>query len=305
VIHRFILLRIVLLASFVAFAAHLAFSQRLPPTPRLPSGEILFYRIDFNLLRNARTESRITSPQMPAPENIDTSALLQVEIVEASASGLRLKTYYSERGPSSGPPPSPIATPPSADKMIEVSLSSDGSASKIKGFDQLSPTQQFAWNVWLNRFTSPMAFAKSGLVLGQRWQSSEPETASSPIASLLWLKKYQYIRDEPCNTVSTSQLCAVILVRATLRQKSSPKNATPEDYKLRNLKTRGTATAQNETVLYVSHSTGVLMRSVEDAQQSMDAVIALADGSNEIHYLLKARSHSEILLLPDSRTDVH
>ena len=37
----------------------------------------------------------------------------------------------------------------------------------------------------------------------------------------------------------------------------------------------------------------------------MDAIIALTDGSNEIHYTLNARSHSEVSLLPDSPTDVH
>ena len=304
-IRHLILSRAVVSTALLALVAYTGISQRPPPTAQLHPGQILFYRIDFKGSRSTKTESRVISPQTPPTENITASALLQVEIVEASATGFRMKTYYSERDPSTGSPQSSTPATPSADKMVELLVSPDGTVSQIKGVDQLSPAQQFAWNDWLSRFTSPMAFAKLGAGIGQKWESAEREMASSPIASLFWVKKYQYTRDEPCTATSTSQLCAVVLVRATLRQKSAPKNSTPEDYKLRNLKTRGTASGQNESVLYISRSTGLLVRSMEDAQQSMDAIIALTDGSNEIHYTLNARSHSEVLLLHDSPTDLH
>ncbi len=42
------------------------------------------------------------------------------------------------------------------------------------------------------------------------------------------------------------------------------------------------------------------MRSTEDAGQSMDVTVALTDGSNQVRYTLKARSRSEIRLLPES-----
>jgi hypothetical protein len=35
----------------------------------------------------------------------------------------------------------------------------------------------------------------------------------------------------------------------------------------------------------------------------MDATIALADDSNQVHYILDATSRSEIALLPDSAAD--
>jgi len=257
-----------------------------------------------------KTESRVASPQLPAAASVSASALLQVEITEVTAAGFRLKTYYSERQSTSSSPQSAVA--PAADKSVDVFVAANGSASQIKGFDQLSPAQQFAWNDWLGRFTSSLAFPKGGVTAGRKWEAAEPETAPSPIAGLTWTKKYHYVRDEPCglydqsaNTNSTkspssSQLCAVVLVRATLHQKSSPKSATPEDYKLRELKTRGIATGQNETILYISRSTGLLIRSTEDAQQFMDAIVALTDGTNQVHYSLNAKSHSQIFLVPDS-----
>ena len=301
-------------AVILSLAVTPIFAQKLQLAPRVRIGQIFFYRIDFRSSRNMRAESRLASPQLPPTGNLNGSGLLQVEVVEANASGFRLKTYYSERNPS---PVSPQASDsqsslaPKADKVVEVSIAADGTASRFKGMDQLSPAQQFAWNDWLGRFTASMTFPKGGVSTGQKWEGVELETTPSPIAGLSWTKKYQYVRDEPCRFSDPSassrakpsadqQMCAVILVRSNLRQASSPKNSTPEDYKLRDLRTRGTAAGQNETILYLSRVTGLLVRSSEDAQQSMDAVVALADGSNQVHYNLAAKSQSEILLLPDS-----
>jgi hypothetical protein len=313
---RGVIERAFLTAAFLVIAAPSSFSQRLQLAPHLHAGQILLYRIDFRNSRNMQTESRVTSPQLPPSSNVNASGLLQVEIVESGAAGLRIKTYYSERNSPAAPSQShdqQISEAAAPDKLVEVSIAADGSATQIKGLDQLSSAQQFAWNDWLGRFTSSMTFPKQGIRAGQKWETSEPETNPSPIALLLWTKKYQYVRDEPCmfdsqpeqtspakSSTNSNSACAVIFIQSTLRQKSSPKNSAPDDYKLRNLKTRGTAAGQNETILYFSRATGLLVRSTEDAQQSLDVLVALADGSNAVHYTLDAKSHSDILLLPDS-----
>jgi hypothetical protein len=175
----------------IAFAVPPASSQRLQLTPHLHAGQIFFYRIDFNSSRNMKTESRVASPQLPPTTNVNASALLQVEIVEVTAAATRIKTYYSERSSatasqqSSTPSSGPVAT---ADKVVEVSISSNGSASQFKGFDQLSPAQQFAWNDWFGRFTASMAYPKRGIRSGEKWETDEPETISSPLAGLIWAK---------------------------------------------------------------------------------------------------------------------
>ena len=114
-----------------------------------------------------QTESRVTSPQLPPSSNVNASGLLQVEIVESGAAGLRIKTYYSERdypvATSQSRDPQISPNPPLPDKLVEVSIAADGSATQIKGLDQLSPAQQFAWNDWLGRFTSSMTFPKQGI----------------------------------------------------------------------------------------------------------------------------------------------
>ena len=157
-----------------------------------------------------------------------------------------------------------------------------------------------------------MTFPTAGTHAGQKWQTTEPEADPSPIAELFWTKKYEYVRDAPCLTdadlqkatptspVSTANVCAVVVIQSTLRQRSSSKNSTPDDYKVRNLKTSGSASGKNDTILYFALSSGLMVRSTEDAQQSMDVLVALADGSNAVRYTLDAKSHSDILLLPDS-----
>jgi hypothetical protein len=318
---RGIIERVFLMAAFLVIAAPSSFSQRLQLTPHLHAGQILLYRVDFRNSRNMQTESRVTSPQLPPSSNVNASGLLQVEIVDSGAAGLHIKTYYSERNSPAASSQSrdpQISESTGPDKLVEVLIIWNGSASQIKGLDQLSPAQQFAWNDWLGRFTSSMTFPKQGIHAGQKWETSEPETNPSPIGALFWTKKYQYVRDEPCrfdsqpaktsppkSSANSNQDCAVIFTQSILRQKSSPKNSTPDDYKLRNLKTRGTAAGQNDTILYVSRATGLLVRSTEDAQQSMDVLVALVDGSNAVHYTLDAKSHSDIVLLHDSPQSVH
>jgi hypothetical protein len=82
-----------------------------------------------------------------------------------------------------------------------------------------------------------------------------------------------------------------------LKQNSSPKDATPEDFKLHDLKTTGTAQGTNETFTYISLQTGLVVRATEEATQRMDVTIAKADGSNRVHYKVDAKSHAEVLLV--------
>jgi hypothetical protein len=90
------------------------------------------------------------------------------------------------------------------------------------------------------------------------------------------------------------------LTTATLKQKSSPKDATPEDFKLHELKTMGTAKGTNEIITYISLTTGLVVRATEEAAQQMDVVVAKADGSNRVHYNVNATSRSEVRLVTET-----
>src|SRR5712664_196934 len=178
--------------SILGFCASLACGQRVHLAPRLHSGQILFYRIDFSVVRNTRTESRVASPELPPTARLAISGILQVEVAAASANGLQLKTYFSERESAPVTSTRSNALAAAADIPVEVSIAANGVASQLKGYEQLSVEQTAAWTDWLSRFTTPMTFPPGGLHLRQKWRSEESETTPAPIAGLAWSKKLQY-----------------------------------------------------------------------------------------------------------------
>jgi hypothetical protein len=92
----------------------------------------------------------------------------------------------------------------------------------------------------------------------------------------------------------------VLLTTSTLKQKSSVKDATPEDFKLHDLRTMGTAKGSSEIITYISLKTGLVVRATEETTQTMDVLVAKADGSNRVQYHVDAKSNAEVLLITET-----
>jgi hypothetical protein len=86
-----------------------------------------------------------------------------------------------------------------------------------------------------------------------------------------------------------------------LKQKSTPTDTTPEEYKLHELKTSGTTKGTNEIFTSISLKSGLVLRATEDGKQSMDVEIAKKDGTNGIHYTVDVTSRFEMVLVPDGQ----
>src|SRR5260370_24284257 len=99
--------------------------------------------------------------------------------------------------------------------------------------------------------------------------------------------------------------CAVLLTTGMLKQKSSSKDTTPEDFRLHELRTKGTAKGVSETITYISLKSGLVVRATEETSQFMDVVVAQADGSNRVHYNVDAKSHAEVLLVTETSLNRH
>jgi hypothetical protein len=197
---------------------------------------------------------------------------------------------------------------------IEFIIGADGRVDQIKGLDLLFPEQQQAWREWVARFAASAALPQGGIRIGQKWKTEEGENAPAPISKLTWRRESIYLRDEPCHISELTmegdvaevhpqqvpETCAVIETSATLKQHSSPDDATPEDYKLHQLQTSGTASGSNKTLLFVSTQTGLLVRSSDHADQKMSVTIAKADDSNRVHYDIHAQSDTEIFRIANS-----
>jgi len=304
----------------LALTAVAAGEKRTSLLPKLQPGQKITYLIRFRSDKTVKTESTVTAPMAPNAAQMDAHGLFTVDVLDVQQGNGKaavharghfriLDSDSALKKPvnkdSKAPPPR--EDPP--EKSIEFTIFLDGLVRQVTGLDSLSPELQQAWQEWVARFAVAWTLPADGAKIGDRWKSEQPEQSPSPIASLNWQRESQYVKNEPCRAgqlsnageVSTAagagDSCAVLLTTATLKQNSSPKDATPEDFKLHDLKTTGTAQGTNETFTYISLQTGLVVRATEEATQHMDVTVAKSDGSNRVHYQVDAKSHAEILLV--------
>lgn len=291
--------------------------------PKLRPGQTITYLIRFKGDKTVKTESKVFSLMAPNPAQLDAHGLLRVEILDVQQTSgnatihargqfLTQDTGVSVKGPEEKKPEDNIQRVDPNGKSIEFTISADGSVTNIKGWDSLLPDQQQAWQQWVSRFALAWTLPAGAGKFGEKWKSEESEQLGAPLAGLHWERESTYVNDEPCQasqlslagdvspSIDPPESCAVLLTTAQLKQTSSPKEATPEDFKLHDLRTIGTAKGTNEIITYISLKTGLVVRATEEATQSMDVVVAKADGSNGVHYNVDAKSHAEILLVTET-----
>jgi hypothetical protein len=297
-----------------------ASAQKTIPLLGWKTGSTAFYLVHLKTDRDIKAKSAFALPEIPNEAKIDVSGILRIEILGANSSPpgeIRLRTHFLyllsdigalQRGKK--PDQSEVQQISPDDKFVDCTLQVDGQIAQISGLDQLALEQQSAWREWAARFSAAFLIQAESRKRGAKWNSEQREISPSPIAELFWQEKSHYVHDEPCAPVkfnssrepqrsSTSESCAVILTMASLVQKSSSQDATPQDYKLRGLHTRGTAKGTNEVILYISRKTGQLIRATQDAKQQMDVQIALAGGTNQLHYAVTASANSTVELVTE------
>ena len=294
-------------------------AQKALPNPQWRPGETLVYLIHVKTDRNIRARSALALPDTPTEASFDVHGLLQVDVLDSgsqpAAGAVRLRTRFHSLVSDMGglqkhkkPDREGAERVPAEGKEVECTLQPDGQISEIMGLNKLALEQQEAWREWATQFTAAFVATQAKRKRGEKWGGEERETSPSPIDELRWQKKSQYVRDEPCVSVQfdslgnlqrgkSSENCAVILTHATLQQKSSPQDATPQDYKLRGLRTRGTAKGSNETILYISRKTGMLVRATQEAKQQMDVLIVATSGGSQVHYAVIASANNTVELV--------
>jgi len=298
-------------------------TQRVILLPKLHAGQTITYEMRFRLDKNIRTQSTVVSPLGPSGEQINVSGLLRVNVVEVQSAGaravIRAQTRFEMPNsdtalavPEAEPSPGGMQRADPKGKIVEFTIAGDGRVDNVKGLDALIPEQQQAWGEWVSLFAMAAAFPEKGVKRGEKWESDEAEKSAAPIGGLVWLKRSSYVRDEPCPAAQltmeghtneadqTYETCAVILTTAALKQESSRKNATPENFKLHELQTTGTARGTNQVIAYISMKTGLVVRATAEASQSMDVVVAKTDGTNRVHFNVDAKSNSEVLLVAEA-----
>ena len=304
----------------LAVAAASGGDNRVNLLPRLQAGQTLTYMIRYRSDKKVKTESNVAAPMAPNAAQMDARGLLQIDILDVQQGSrkvaIRARGLFRDtdsgawlKKPDGKDSQGQAQIEANKSKSVEFTISQSGTVEKVSGLDSLSAEQQQAWQEWVARFAVAWTLPANGARLGEKWKSEQAETASAPIASLNWERESQYVQNEPCRASQLSimgevsaatgaaETCAVLLTTAMLKQKSSPKDATPEEFKIHELKTTGTARGTNETISYISLTTGLVVRATENASQTMDVTVAKVDGSNRVHYNVDAKSQSEVLLV--------
>ena len=317
--------KVFLIAALFLLAAAIVLSrdQRANLLPKLQPGQTLTYLIRFQSDKKIKTESKVALAMAPNAVQLDAHGLLRVEILDVQAAGgkpvvhararfLTLDSGVWMKKPGDKKPNWDRQRVDPAGKTIDFTISPAGSFENVSGLDSLFAEQQQAWREWAARFALAWTLPPEGAKIGDRWKVEQPEQSASPIAALMWARDSMYVRNEPCRASQLSitgeispssglaDECAVLLITARLVQKSSAKDATPEDFKLRELKTKGTAKGRNEIITYISLTTGLVVRATEEANQQMDVIVAKSDGSNGVHYNIDATSRSEVLFVTET-----
>jgi hypothetical protein len=273
-------------------AAGSSAQNRVSLWPQLHEGQKLTYQIRLRIDKHTRTESRVAAPAAPLEAPADILRTVEVEVLDVGSDSppSKLLLRLQLRDPS---------VTQSAAKAVELAFRPDGSVVPPPNTSELSADDNQVWQAWLDRFTFAWSLPAKSVKLGEKWSAEEP-ISGTLLAALFWEKESQYVRDEKCPGASKEgERCAVLLTTATLKQRSSAKDSTPDDFKVRQLKTRGTAKGRNETFTYIALASGLVIRSSEEAHQFMDVIVLKADGSNQVHYNIEASSSTEMLLLEE------
>ena len=295
-------------------------NDRLSLFPNFRAGQVFTYLIQFRADKNVKTESNVAAPLSPNGSQLDAHGLLSIEVLEAHPENVRSEIHARAhfvaldsgiwlKDPQEKSPIWNLQKKENTHNFIEFFIRANGLIEQVKGLDDFSAEQQQAWREWATKFAIAGTFPKAGIKAGEKWDTIEDEKSPSPIAGLSWNKNWQYVRNEPCRAAqitaageisddaSNAEQCAVILSTSKLRQKSSAKNSSPEDFRLRELKTMGTAKGENEVIVYISLRTGLVVRATESAHQFMDVIVAKTDDTNRVHYNVEAKSTSEVRLV--------
>jgi hypothetical protein len=269
--------------------------ERVVLLPELRVGQTLRYQSHARIERRVDTKSNVSTMLTPSEPRHDVAMTLRFSVQDARLD----ERKYVVAGETMLEPAvsSSAASPAAKTKKVSFQIAADGSIADPKGLDDFEAGEKLLWQFWASQFAFEWTLPANGVKLGEKWKSEEIEKTPMPIANLAWEREITYVENDKCPGLAARQ-CAVFFVRSTLKQKSNPKDATPEDYKIRELKTSGTANGTNETVVYVSLDTGILVRATEDLQQFMSVTIAKSDESNEVHYEIRVASHFDTTLAP-------
>lgn len=290
--------------------------QRVNLIPRFLPGQVLRYQMEFRTDSEAQVAGAVENPQAPSHVENTVGAEVRLEVLTPDAAAqscegcVRVRfTYDKVTVATKADVPSPELAESEAQlkglegRSFEFTMAPDGKVRAVSGPGELSLSDKKTVEEWLVQLAGS-GIPAGGVLPGEKWTAERPVPA--PLRGVLWRSESTYLRDEPCRTQpageapTSAEMCAVILVRFEITQREVGSDATPEEYRLRGLRTAGKLGGSGESLAYISLASGWVISVTQQATEETDLTVTGADDNSRVRYTGRIRRQSSMTLLPPS-----
>jgi len=302
--------------------------------PHFRPGQVLRYQMDMRTTSQVRSSGLVENPQAPSKLEISTSFVVRLEVLsvdagaaEPAAAGpkrMRLRTTYEKAVATTH---SDIYDPAAEElaeqyrrlegRSVELTLDAQGKVVDSAGLEEVlkDPRAVVAARNALAQLAGAGGLPQEGIVPGEKW-SVEQAIESAPLVGLSRRVEATYLRNEPCRLPLPAQAgapaetatplpgslgasCAVILTRFEISQRDSPRDATPEEYRKRGLRTAGKYGGSGESLTYVSLASGWVVSVTQEASEEMDFTVTALGSESKARYAGRVTTQISLALLAD------
>ena len=289
-------------------------------TPHYAPGDSVRYQVSIRSQTKSLMGGAVQNPEgaielgVSAGMTLRLEALIPIPVARAAAtphaSGadrppLRLRATYERvtaevLGDAYDPSAAQLLAPYKnlEGRSIEFQFGPDGEVEYMKGLDELVQDARSleAARSWLGQLGAGLGAPLAGAAPGQSWEHTQP-VPEAPLNGTELKSTSTYLRDEPCDAERPDgEQCAVVLMRFSLGQKPGQRNATPEAFRKKGLRTSGEWTSHGESLVYVSLRTGRTVSVTQSSEEWMDLSIRHENGGMPFRYAGRAKNETHLLL---------
>jgi len=289
--------------------------QRISLIPRFVPGQVLRYQMEFRTVSEARVAGTVENPQAPAHVENTVGAQVRLDVLNPSPSAqpcegcVRIRVSYDQVTVATK---ADVQSPELAEneaqlkslegRSFEFTMSSDGKVREVSGPGELAASEKKIIEEWLVQLAGGSGIPTAGVLPGEQWTAERPIAA--PLRGVVWRSESTYLRDEPCRSAPVGgvappvETCAVILSRFEISRRETGGDATPEEYRLRGLRTAGRLVGSGESLAYISLTSGWVMSVTQQGDEETDLTVTSVDDNSQVRYAGRIRRQSSMTLLP-------
>lgn len=308
---------VLLLCGFLAASLSAQQPQRISLIPRFVPGQVLRYQMEFRTVSEAHVAGAVENPQAPSRVENTVGAQVRLEVLGPAAAAqpcegcVRIRVTYDQVAVATK---ADVQSPELAEneaqlkslegRSFEFTMTSDGKVREVSGPGELAPSEKKMVEEWMVQLAGGSGIPAAGVLPGEKWTAERPIAA--PLRGVVWRSESTYLRDEPCRTApagevpAAAETCAVILERFEISQREGVGDATPEEYRLRGLRTAGKFLGTGESLAYISLTSGWVMSVTQQGAEETDLTMTSVDDNSQVRYTGRIRRQSSMTLLPSA-----